>query len=188
MQQVQFTIGKNRFGWWGMVGLNKRVARLVFGEKTPAILKAHLFAPHVMFEKALEKYDLDLRALSKLKSTAWLPELAQALDQFATGEYVDFNQFPLFEYPQCTLFTKRVQIATREIPWGETSSYLQIAEVAGSPRAARAVGRVMATNLVPLLIPCHRVCGSAGKLGGYSASDGLNMKLHLLQLEKQIIS
>jgi methylated-DNA-[protein]-cysteine S-methyltransferase len=80
-------------------------------------------------------------------------------------------------------FAVAVVQAARRIPVGETRSYGQLAMAAGRPRAARAVGRVMARNRTPLLIPCHRVVGSGGKLGGFSAIDGLRMKERLLQLE-----
>ena len=70
----------------------------------------------------------------------------------------------------------------RNIPYGETRSYKQIAEVIGNPKAVRAVG--MANNRNPLLIvtPCHRVIGADGRLVGYAA--GLSLKEFLLELER----
>ena len=67
------------------------------------------------------------------------------------------------------------------IPSGETRSYGWIAEKVGHPRAARAVGRVTATNPLPLVVPCHRVVGSNGSLTGYGG--GLRMKEALLRAE-----
>ncbi|MFO0924501.1 MAG: MGMT family protein [Pirellulales bacterium] len=66
---------------------------------------------------------------------------------------------------------------------GETLSYGQLASRAGSPKAARAVGKVMATNRIPLLIPCHRVTASGSGIGGFSAPGGLDTKRWLLQME-----
>ena len=60
-----------------------------------------------------------------------------------------------------------------------------VAERAGAPRAARAVGTVMSTNRFPILIPCHRVIAAAGKLGGYSAPQGLDLKARLLAMEAE---
>lgn len=78
-------------------------------------------------------------------------------------------------------FRRAVLEETMRIPAGETCSYGWIAEKVGNPRAARAVGRVMATNPLPLVVPCHRVVGSDGGLTGYGG--GLAMKETLLRLE-----
>jgi methylated-DNA-[protein]-cysteine S-methyltransferase len=80
-----------------------------------------------------------------------------------------------------TPFRRAVLEACARIPAGETRTYGWLAEQAGSPRAARAAGRVMATNPWPLLIPCHRVIGSHGGLHGYGG--GLELKARLLQIE-----
>ena len=82
-----------------------------------------------------------------------------------------------------TKFQRRVLECCRAIPPGSTVTYASLAKKAGHPRAARAVGNVMRTNRFPLIVPCHRVVGSAGSLGGYSAPDGLDMKRRLLALE-----
>ncbi|NQU05275.1 MAG: methylated-DNA--[protein]-cysteine S-methyltransferase [Calditrichaeota bacterium] len=68
-----------------------------------------------------------------------------------------------------------------EVPFGETISYGELAKRAGSPRAARAVGAAMARNPIPILVPCHRVITSSGKLGGFGG--GLDMKRWLLRHE-----
>jgi methylated-DNA-[protein]-cysteine S-methyltransferase len=78
-------------------------------------------------------------------------------------------------------FRRRVMETTMTIPRGETRTYKWLAEQAGSPRAARAAGRVMATNPLPIVVPCHRVIGSDGALHGYGA--GLPMKEALLRAE-----
>ncbi len=77
-------------------------------------------------------------------------------------------------------FTRRVLDAARGIPPGTTITYGELARRAGSPRASRAAGQVMARNPVPLVIPCHRVVAAAGP-GGYGG--GLPMKARLLALE-----
>ncbi len=71
----------------------------------------------------------------------------------------------------------------RQVGYGETVSYGELAERSGSPRAARAVGTVMATNRIPLILPCHRVLGSAGRIGGFSAPQGIDLKRRMLDLE-----
>jgi AraC family transcriptional regulator of adaptative response/methylated-DNA-[protein]-cysteine methyltransferase len=82
---------------------------------------------------------------------------------------------------QATAFQSRVWDALREIPYGQTRSYAQIAEAIGEPRAVRAVARACATNPVAVVIPCHRVVRSDGKLGGYRW--GLQRKRAVLDRE-----
>ena len=69
----------------------------------------------------------------------------------------------------------------REIPYGETRSYAQIAKAIGKPKAVRAVGTANGSNPVAIVVPCHRVIGSSGKLTGYGG--GLALKKRLLELE-----
>jgi methylated-DNA-[protein]-cysteine S-methyltransferase len=73
---------------------------------------------------------------------------------------------------------------TLAIPYGEVTTYAEIARKMGQPRAARAVGRAEATNPMPLVIPCHRVVGSDGALHGYGGRGGLLTKAWLLKMEK----
>jgi methylated-DNA-[protein]-cysteine S-methyltransferase len=76
-----------------------------------------------------------------------------------------------------------LQTLQREVPWGETVTYGELAAMAGRPRAARAVGTAMAHNPVPLFVPCHRVVASGG-IGGYGRSpQAVPMKRTLLALE-----
>jgi methylated-DNA-[protein]-cysteine S-methyltransferase len=81
-------------------------------------------------------------------------------------------------------FGRRVVIACRQLGWGQTATYGELARRAGSPAASRAVGAVMARNRHPLIVPCHRVLAADGSLRGFSAADGLKMKQRLLDHEK----
>jgi methylated-DNA-[protein]-cysteine S-methyltransferase len=80
-----------------------------------------------------------------------------------------------------TPFQKNVWEALLAIPFGETRSYAQIANQLGNPRATRAVGAANGKNPVSIIVPCHRVIGSSGKLTGFGG--GLENKAHLLNLE-----
>ncbi len=113
----------------------------------------------------------------KLASDA-LERLVRLLD----GEPLAFDDLPL-ALDHLSAFQRRVIAACRAIPYGTTRSYGQVAAAAGSPGAARAVGQVMAGNRHPLIVPCHRVLAAGGKIGGFSAPQGLALKRRLLALE-----
>lgn len=82
-----------------------------------------------------------------------------------------------------TEFQKMIWQALQQVPFGKTIGYGELAAWAGRAGAARAVGRAMATNPTPLIVPCHRVVGSGGKLCGFSAPGGVATKQRLLDFE-----
>jgi len=106
------------------------------------------------------------------------PHLKEVLSQFT--EHPVALDLPLDL--RATAFQMRVWEALRRIPRGETRSYAQLAKSLGQPTAVRAVARACATNPVAVIVPCHRVIGSDGKLTGYRW--GLDRKKKLLELEK----
>ncbi len=109
-------------------------------------------------------------------------DVLDRLLRYADGEPVDMRDVPV-ALDHLSTFQRRVVKACRAIPAGQRRTYGELSAVAGSPGAARAVGSVMATNRVPLIVPCHRVVASGGKLGGFSSPQGLAMKRRLLELE-----
>jgi methylated-DNA-[protein]-cysteine S-methyltransferase len=109
-------------------------------------------------------------------------EVLERLQQFAAGELVDLKKISV-SLSHLTPFQRQVVKACRAIKRGDSRSYGEVAAAAGSPGAARAVGQVMRTNRTPLIVPCHRVVAAGGKLGGFSAPQGLAMKRRLLELE-----
>lgn len=114
-----------------------------------------------------------------LYETPLLSEAVKQLKSYFAGKLKEFS-LPL--EPSGTAFMKQVWSALREIPYGETASYKDIAIKIGSPKAARAVGLANNRNPIPIFIPCHRVIGADGSLTGYRG--GLEMKKKLLDLEK----
>ena len=96
------------------------------------------------------------------------------------------RRFDLTMDLQGTPFQTRVWHELERIPYGETRSYMQIAEGIGSPKAVRAVGAANGANPIPIVIPCHRVIGSTGRLTGYGG--GLPLKKRLLTLEGALSS
>ncbi len=83
-----------------------------------------------------------------------------------------------------TPFACKVQQALLKVPYGSVISYGALAIVAGSPRAARAVGGVMSSNPFPLVVPCHRVVNADGRIGQYSAAHGTKTKAWLIDFER----
>jgi len=109
------------------------------------------------------------------------PLLGRAATQL--GEYFrgERRVFDLPLGPQGTDFQKSVWWAIAQIPYGETRGYGALAQELGS--AARAVGTAAGKNPLPVLVPCHRVVGKGGALGGYSGGEGITTKRRLLRLE-----
>jgi len=104
--------------------------------------------------------------------------LAEELTQYFAGTRQDFG-LPITM--EGTAFQLAVWFACRDIPYGETRTYGELAAMAGYPGAARAVGTAMAENPLPILVPCHRVIPSRGGIGRYSGGEAL--KKALLDLE-----
>ena len=128
--------------------------------------------------------DEALRGVMELGATDPAPErdlsdLPERVAALASGQWS--NLAVHIDWAGISGFRRAVMEETMHIAPGKTRSYGEIAAAVGYPRAARAVGRVMATNPLPLVVPCHRVIGSDGGLHGYGG--GLQMKETLLRLE-----
>ncbi len=108
--------------------------------------------------------------------------LKQEISEYYSGERREFT-VPLGA--SGTPWQRKVWEALRRIPFGETRSYSQVADMIGSPGAARAVGGANGCNRVPLVVPCHRVIAADGSLGGFSG--GLHLKERLLEHERRTI-
>lgn len=107
----------------------------------------------------------------------------QQLQEYFSGNRVNFE---LKVAPEGTLFQKQVWEEMQKIPFGETATYAELAKRVGRPEAWRAVANACGKNPIVIVIPCHRVVGSYGKLGGYSG--GLDKKQWLLQHEAAVLS
>ena len=106
--------------------------------------------------------------------------LQAALARYVAGEGCQWPQLP-YAWDGVTEFSRQVLTELAKVPAGQKVSYGWLAAQVGRPKAARAVGRVMANNRFPLLYPCHRVVGTSGALTGFG--PGIDMKQYLLKLE-----
>lgn len=120
----------------------------------------------------------DATALPEDAPNALTEAVCQQLNEYFAGTRTAFD-FPL--RLQGTPFQEKVWAALRDIPYGETRSYQQIAQAIGQPKACRAVGMANHRNPIYIVVPCHRVVGANGALTGYGG--GLDMKKALLELE-----
>lgn len=109
--------------------------------------------------------------------------VVDAVTRYFAGERIDFGDVPVDLGAQDAFFD-RVYARVRRLGWGETTTYGAIAkELGAGPEYARDVGQAMAKNPVPLIVPCHRVTGAGGKIGGFSAPGGSTSKAQMLALE-----
>jgi len=163
IENLTFHLCETDLGWVGLV-------------LSPHGLRATTL-PFARRDEALHEV-MGLGAIEPARE-ADLADLPERICALASGRYdnlavhVDWNMGPSFR--------REVLEETLRIPSGETRTYGWLAERVGRPRAARAVGRVMATNPLPLVVPCHRVVSSNGSLTGYGG--GLCMKEALLKAE-----
>ena len=126
----------------------------------------------------LDFYD-DIIEEAVQNDTPLIREIKQQLDDYFSGKRKNF-ELPLA--PKGTEFQQKVWNALRNIPYGETKCYSEVAQIVGNAKASRAVGLANNKNPIAIIIPCHRVIGKSGKLVGYGG--GLEKKEILLNIEK----
>lgn len=169
----QAAVFHTELGWMLCVVCRGRLTRNSFGYHTMADARAQLsdhFTP------------VGVSNVGDVNVDGTLTAAVTRLSQFARDFADPLVDLPL-DLDDATPFQRRVLEACRKIPSGATVTYAELARRCRAPGAARAVGNTMARNRFPLIIPCHRVVASGGKLGGYSAPDGLDMKRRLLAAE-----
>src|SRR5262249_54781063 len=135
----ELTTFKTVMGWCAMLGRGDELQALTFGHRDA--------------DAALAWLDPDLTASARF--SRWNAELARRIAAVLEGEPDGFQDVAV-DLAHLTAFSRRVIGACRKIAWGETRSYAELAARVDSPRGARAVGHVMATNRTPLVVPCHR--------------------------------
>jgi methylated-DNA-[protein]-cysteine S-methyltransferase len=166
-----YAIFKTRWGFFGLAG------------RQNALLRTAL--PHSN-EKITE--NLLLKGVKDaLPNKKFCKNLQQKIQSYFEGNPVDFNDI-VININQFNHFTKDVLTACRAITFAKTISYSQLAERIGNRLAARAVGRALAQNPLPLIIPCHRIIRTDGSLGGFSATGGTKLKARLLELESNYLT
>jgi O-6-methylguanine DNA methyltransferase len=179
---LKYTIFKTKWGFFGLLADKNGLLRTILPMSSYRKVKKYLLVG--MFGGAGEDKGLYF-------------ELQKAIKDYYNSSYVDFKKlrFSISLPKSNTLICKVVKVC-KAIPLGKTITYSQLAKKAGFPKAARAVGSVLAKNLLPLIVPCHRVVRADGKIGNFSApgvrrgktasQQGSKTKKKMLDLEKGI--
>ena len=155
------------FGKMALAASDKGIVRLFFPEEYPFLEKLGKRFPNTKLEE---------------KETTIIKQGKKELDLYFKGKLKEFS-VPV-DLQKVPPFYKRSLIAVSKIPYGETSSYGEIARKVKNPNAMRAVGSANANNPVPIIVPCHRVINQDGGLGGYGGR--LDRKVWLLELENAL--
>ena len=141
------------------------------------VITSHLGVMNIFINEVVQKYKPE-KAIRLQHDDPYMYNIYKELKEYFAGERKDF-EIPLDL--KGTEFQKRVWCELLNIPYGTTISYKELAIRVGGENKTRAVGQANSLNPVPIIIPCHRVINSGGKLGGYSC--GLVIKEKLLELE-----
>ncbi|MDD5063598.1 MAG: methylated-DNA--[protein]-cysteine S-methyltransferase [Phycisphaerae bacterium] len=163
---IKYTILKTKWGYFGLAATDNGLLRSYLPLAKRESVKSQLLRnfPNSRYDNSLFK------------------KTQQQIIAYFNGVRVDFRNVPV-ELSGLGLFAKQVLKACRGIRFGQIVTYGRLAEMAGKPGTARAVGGVMAINPLPLIIPCHRVIRADGCLGGFSAHGGVYLKKKMLNLE-----
>lgn len=167
---LKYTIFKTSWGYFGLAGSDCTLYRTCLPMRDRQRAERNLLK-----DLLAAQYDRDyLRPLQR-----------QVIAYFESAR-VDFSPDMPILLEGFSRFARRVLAACRRIRLGEVVTYSGLARKTGRPAAARAVGSALAKNPLPLIIPCHRVIRSDGRIGGFSGPGGATMKKRLLELERSL--
>ena len=170
--KLKYVIFRTKWGYFGLLGTEKGLLRSSLPRRGRA------------GAEAAKRYLLmDLAGVER--DGRLYKALQEGIRAYFEGENVSFSRDIPVVLDGFSAFQRRVLQACRRIGYGERVSYSELARRLGRPGAARAVGNALAKNPVPLIIPCHRVIRSDGRIGGFSAIGGAALKKKLLSLERK---
>ena len=170
-EATRYTIFKTKWGYFGLAGTKYGLLRACLPGPELGKIKSQLLE-----NLCAARYD---KALFKV--------LQEQITAYFEGAYVNFDKDIPIITDGLSFFAMQVLDTCRGIRFGQTISYAGLAKEIGRAGAARAVGGALAKNPLPLIIPCHRVVRSDGKIGGFSAAGGVALKKRLLELEHQAL-
>ena len=113
----------------------------------------------------------------------WVADIIDKVRRLFNGEKIELDDVPL-DLGASPEFHRRVYQVARTIPPGQTTTYGEIAKRLGVPHESREVGQALGSNPIAVIVPCHRVLGVEGRMGGFSANGGVATKRRMLEIEK----
>lgn len=167
---ARYAIFRTRLGWFGLCGDDRGLIRTCLPAVSKEIIRCTLLS-------GLDSPYLD---------PGYFGPVQNNIKSYFECTYADFRSVPV-RLDGLTDFQRKVLLKLRNVRYGETISYADLAKMAGRTGAVRAIGQVMAKNPLPLIIPCHRVVRKDGSLGGFSAVGGVKMKKKMLNLELSFV-
>lgn len=167
---VKYVIFKTHWGYFGLAGTESGLCRTCLPEPTSASIKRRLL-------ENLPGADFD---------EDFFKGLQKQITGYFEGAGVDFSRVAV-TLNGFSIFSQKILTACRKVKPGQTVTYSELAKRSGRPAASRAVGGALARNPLPLIIPCHRVIRTDGKMGGFTAPGGIPLKRKMLELERQAV-
>jgi len=168
---MEYGLIKTNIGWCGIVCSDRGVSNIIIGVGSRKRARALI----------LKKFSAS-NLLPKKSTSGFASRVLLKIKKYASGARMGFSSIKLYT-AHLTCFERDVFRAVMAIPYGKTMSYQDVAKNIGSPKASRAVGRALARNPLPIIIPCHRVIGANGELRGFSTPGGIDIKRKLLKME-----
>ena len=168
---IKYVIFKTKWGHFGLAGTKSALCRTQLPGPESQKIESRLLKnlPEAQFDETFFKIlQKQIAAYFEGSRVNFSPDIPVALDGFGG-------------------FSREVLTACRQIKFGQKITYAGLAAKAGRPAASRAVGNALARNPLPLVIPCHRVLRTDGKMGGFSAPGGISFKKRLLTLEHKTL-
>lgn len=170
MQKVtKYVVFETKWGYFGLAGTENGLCRIQLPGSKPEKIKSLLI-------KNLRRCEFDRTFCRKLQ---------EQIAAYFEGNPVSFNGDIPLALDGFTSFGTSVLKVCMGVGYGQRATYGQLARKAGKPNASRAVGSILAQNPLPLIIPCHRIIRSDGKLGGFSTPGGVALKKKMLELENK---
>lgn len=164
--QRYYAIINTPLGWIGLSGSDAGISRATLPKSS----------------KELATREVAGQSSGVLHSQSYFEQIIEELLNYFRGQRVEFAE--KLDMGNHTPFEQAVWKATAKIPYGQRKSYSEISRQIGKPAAYRAVGQALGKNPLAIIVPCHRVIASDGKLGGFGG--GLTMKRYLLNMEAAV--
>jgi len=180
---IKYTIFETKWGCFGLAGTECGLLRTCLPGLERGKVKSYLLKDLSFVSR---KSSGENRAARVEFDRTLFKTVQEQITAYFEGAYVNFNKDIPIILDGLNQFARSVLTTCRDIRFGETISYAGLAEKLGRADTARAVGLALAKNPLPLIIPCHRVVRSDGKIGGFSAMGGSDFKAKLLQHERNL--